>query len=147
MESADERRTLETRFGKARGLHSLRVLVVEDHPDTLRALEIFLRGLGHRPDLAQNMQEALQLCSGENQKFDLLLSDIRLPDGDGWELLLKLRERGIAPERAIALSGWSSEEDLQRSKDAGFEAHLKKPLAPGVLEAALLQKQRGALHT
>jgi CheY-like chemotaxis protein len=64
--------------------------------------------------------------------------------GDGWELLLMLRERGIAPERAIALSGWSSQEDLLNSKAAGFETHLKKPLAPGVPEAALSNRNGAA---
>jgi CheY-like chemotaxis protein len=140
MESKDKRSRSEKRFDNAERLHSLRVLVVEDHPDTLRALEMFLKALGHRPELAQNMQEALRLGCGENEKFDLLLSDLRLPDGNGWELLLQLRERGCAPERAIALSGWSSKEDFMRSKAAGFEVHLIKPFTPGILEAALLQK-------
>jgi CheY-like chemotaxis protein len=144
MDPANERGRVGTRFGQAQRPHTLRVLVVEDHPDTLRALEIFLRALGHRPELAQNMQQALQLGSDERQKFDLLLSDIRLPDGDGWELLLKLREQGCAPERAIALSGWSSQEDLMKSKAVGFEAHLIKPLMPAVLEAALLHRNGAA---
>jgi len=139
MES-EQRSKSERLFDKAERPHSLRVLVVEDHPDTLRALELFIKALGHHPTLARNMQEALLVGSAENEEFDLLLSDLRLPDGDGWELLLQLRKCGCCPKRAIAMSGWSGTEDFMRSKTAGFEAHLIKPFTPKVLQSALLQK-------
>ena len=121
------------------------MLLVEDHPDTRLALESFLKALGHRPRVAQNMAEGLMLGCAENKEIDLLLSDIRLPDGDGWELLSELRERGCSPKRAIAISGWGSRADLLKSKAAGFEAHLTKPLSPAILEAALSEKPQGAL--
>ena len=144
MESTDERGRSDQGFDDAKRPHSLRVLLVEDHPDTLRALQLFLKALGHRPTLAQSMKEALQVGSAKSGKFDLLLSDLRLPDGNGWELLLRLRECGCCPERAIAVSGWGSEEDRMRSHAAGFEAHLVKPFTPRMLEAALSQKDREA---
>ena len=140
MESTDEQGGLDKGLDGAKRPRSLRVLLVEDHPDTLRALELFLKMLGHRPTLAKSMQEALQVGCAEDGKFDLLLSDLRLPDGNGWELLLQLRERGCCPKRAIAVSGWGSEEDRARSHAAGFEAHLVKPFTPSVLEAALSRR-------
>jgi DNA-binding response OmpR family regulator len=71
------------------------------------------------------------------RRFDLLLSDLRLPDGNGWDLLRRLKEAGWRPKHAIAISGWGSETDLAESKSAGFQAHLIKPLAPEVLKTAL----------
>ena len=137
MSSANEEVESEGRLEKGQRSPSLRVLLVEDHADTRVALEKFLKALGHRPKVAQNMEEALLLGCAENRKFDLLLSDIRLPDGDGWELLLRLRESGCCPKRAIALSGLGSRQDISKSKAAGFEAHLTKPLSPSTLKAAL----------
>src|SRR6516225_2143177 len=125
MESTDEQGGLDKGLDGAKRPRSLRVLLVEDHPDTLRALELFLKMLGHRPTLAKSMQEALQVGCAEDGKF---------------ELLLQLRERGCCPKRAIAVSGWGSEEDRARSHAAGFEAHLVKPFTPSVLEAALSRR-------
>ena len=135
----------EERLDDAGHPHSLCVLVVEDHPDTRQALGMLLKMLGHRPMLAQNMREGLSVGCAADKEFDLLLSDIQLPDGDGWELLLRLRERGRCPKKAIALSGWGSKEDLVRSKAAGFEIHLVKPLTPGALKAVLSQRDGDAL--
>jgi two-component system CheB/CheR fusion protein len=66
-----------------------------------------------------------------------MLSDISLPDGDGWELLRCLSEAGHRPWRAIAVSGQRSAEDLTRSKTAGFDHHLLKPVAAAILEVIL----------
>ena len=145
MKSTDGRSKSEERLDDGVRRHSLCILVVEDHPDTRQALGMLLKMLGHRPTLAQNMHEGLSLGCDADRGFDLLLSDIQLPDGDGWELLLRLRERGRCPKRAIALSGWGSKEDLMRSKAAGFEVHLVKPLTPGALKAVLLQKDGEAI--
>jgi CheY-like chemotaxis protein len=68
-------------------------------------------------------------------QFDVLVSDIGLPDGDGWELLVKLKSE--MPVRAIAMSGYGMRADLDRSKAAGFGAHLIKPFGPADLEAAV----------
>jgi two-component system response regulator PilR (NtrC family) len=70
---------------------SLSILVVEDHPDTRRALEMFLQLLGHQTKLAADIKEALETAAAGSH-FDLLLSDLRLPDGNGWELLRRLEE-------------------------------------------------------
>jgi CheY-like chemotaxis protein len=115
---------------------SLSILVVEDHPDTRRALEMFLQLLGHQTKLAADIKEALKMAAA-GSRFDLLLSDLRLPDGNGWDLLRRLEEAGWRPKHAIAISGWGSETDLARSQSAGFQAHLIKPLAPEALKIAL----------
>jgi CheY-like chemotaxis protein len=111
-------------------------LVVEDHPDTRRALEMFLQLLGHQTKLAADIKEALETAAASSH-FDLLLSDLRLPDGNGWDLLRRLEGAGWRPKHAIAISGWGSETDLAKSKSAGFQAHLIKPLAPEALKMAL----------
>jgi CheY-like chemotaxis protein len=115
---------------------SLSILVVEDHPDTRRALEMFLQLLGHQTKLAADIKEALEMAAA-GRHFDLLLSDLLLPDGNGWDLLRRLGGTGWRPKHAIAISGWGSETDLAKSKRVGFQAHLIKPLAPEALKVAL----------
>lgn len=111
----------------------LRILVVDDHKDTLRSLKILLTQLGYEVTSAGNVAEALQLS--QEAKFDLLLSDIGLPDGSGLDLMKEIREsQGI---NGIALSGLGMEEDLQRSREAGFCAHLTKPISLDRLHAAI----------
>ena len=114
----------------------LRVLVVENHPDTRQGIRTFLEALGYRAVLAEDKAQALALA-GE-QTFDVLLSDISLPDGTGWELLQALKVQARQPKHAIAMSGLSDPADQTRSREAGFEIHLVKPFRPEELENALL---------
>lgn len=116
----------------------LRLIVVEDHANTAEALKKFLKAVGYEVFVATDMTSALSLaCAVE---FDLLLSDLSLPDGNGWELLKRLKaERDI---RAIAFSAHNLPEDLQRSAEAGFIEHLAKPISPDKLCAAI---ERAAL--
>ena len=102
-----------------------RILVVEDHVDTAFGLKMYFGNLGHDVRVALDVKSAL--AAAEESPFDVLLSDLALPDGTGWDLLRELRARG--PVRAIALSGHNDEEDIARSKDAGFLLHLAKPIA------------------
>jgi len=103
----------------------LRILLVEDHRDTLRSLKLLLTRLGHQVLSAENMTEALRIS--EAQQFDLLLSDIGLPDGSGLELIRQIRQtREI---NAIAVSGYGMDEDIRRSQEAGFFEHLTKPIS------------------
>lgn len=113
----------------------LRILVVENHPDMRVGLEVFLKVFGHRVRFAADMAAALRAAGEET--FDLLLSDISLPDGDGWELLRRLDAAGRRPPRAVAMSGFGSAADLARSREAGFQTHLVKPFQPEELEVAL----------
>jgi PleD family two-component response regulator len=73
--------------GPPRQARPLRVLLVEDDASIREGLNKLVNTLGHRAHITQNVREALDLAVSENEAFDLLLSDISLPDGDGWELL------------------------------------------------------------
>ena len=111
----------------------LRLIVVEDHADTAEGLKKFLKAVGYQVFVATDMASALTLAS--SVEFDLLLSDLGLPDGTGWDLLKQLNaERHI---RAIAFSAHNLPEDLKRSAEAGFVEHLPKPLSPDKLCAAI----------
>src|SRR5262249_47513197 len=102
---------------------SVDVLLVEDHTDTAEALSEFLRKHGFRVRVAITLAEARAAAS---ESFDVLVSDIQLPDGTGLELMNEVRMRRSVP--AIAMSGFGSQEDVQRSFDAGFGLHLVKPV-------------------
>lgn len=111
-----------------------RILLVDDNEDTLRVMARLLRLNGHQVVTADSVNSAMQ-AAGE--PFDLLISDIGLPDGTGWELMRELRRRG--PVRGIALSGFSMDEDIRRSHEVGFIEHLCKPIMPDELEQAILR--------
>jgi len=111
---------------------TLNILVVENHEDTLQAMKMFLELEGHTVQTAGTMKAALEAA---DTGFDLIITDIGLPDGDGWQLMRQLRERG--PVRAVAMSGYGWKEDIEKSRAAGFFAHLLKPLKIAELEAVL----------
>ncbi|MGI8431258.1 MAG: hybrid sensor histidine kinase/response regulator [Chthoniobacterales bacterium] len=111
----------------------LRLLLVEDHEATMMVLSKLLRTSGHRVTEARDVAEALAAAGCES--FDLVISDLGLPDGTGTELMQKLR--ATYNLRGIALSGYGMDEDVRRSLEAGFTAHLTKPVDYGQLERAL----------
>lgn len=134
-EAVIERKTAAARAATSN--RPLRILVVDDHRDTLRSLQILLRRLGHDVLPAENMTDALRIA--EEEEFDFLLSDIGLPDGSGLELLRRIREtRRIT---AVAVSGFGMEEDVQRSREAGFFDHLTKPVSLDRLQEAISQAE------
>ena len=101
-----------------------RLLVVEDHQPTLQVLARLLRKQGHQVETASTVEAALEFAGC--QRFDLVISDIGLPDGNGVDLMIELtRAYGL---RGIALSGYGTDEDLARTRNAGFIAHLVKPI-------------------
>ncbi len=111
-------------LGKTIGHGGLRILLVEDHVNTRHVLERLLTKSGHSIKTADSVQAALELA--EDNEFDLIISDLGLPDGSGLELMPALKLRyGL---KGIAVSGYGREEDLQKSRTAGFSAHLIKPL-------------------
>ena len=113
-----------------------RVLVVEDNLDTVHTLARVLQEMGHVVDYAINGYAAMELA--RRFKPDFILLDLGLPGMDGFELCKRLkRDEGLATTRFIAITGYAQEEYRQRSRDAGFDLHLTKPLDPRVLERLL----------
>ena len=101
-----------------------RILLVEDHQDSADMLAQLLKMYDYEVSLARSMEEAISVADAGS--FDLLISDIRLPDGSGLELIRRLRSK--RPIRGIAISGFGTEQDQERSREAGYESHLIKPL-------------------
>ena len=118
----------------------LRIFIIEDHADTARGLAMYLRASGHEVHVALDVRSARQLATEID--YDILLSDIGLPDGNGWDLLEELRAR--RPIKAIAMSGYNTDADRARSKAAGFVDHLPKPLTPDELDQAFERAMREA---
>jgi two-component system, chemotaxis family, CheB/CheR fusion protein len=117
-----------------RPVKPLRILLVEDHADTARFMRRLLTKDGHAVQWAGNVAAGLKLAA--EQPFDLLLSDLGLPDGTGVDLMRALRREGsMLP--GIVLSGYGQDEDVARSCQAGFAAHLVKPLSPEKLHDAI----------
>ncbi len=110
-----------------------RVLLVDDHIDTCTGMKLLLRRRGYDVTLAHSVSEAL--ARAEEKTFDLLISDIGLPDASGFDLMRQLRARGGPP--GIALSGFGMESDLEKSAQAGFSEHLIKPVNFARLDAAM----------
>lgn len=111
--------------GYNNGAMPLRILLVEDHADTARVMRRLLLAGGHQVSVATDVNSALQTAG--DRRFDLLISDLGLPDGSGIDLICELRRRGNEMA-AIALSGYGQEEDIARSRGAGFAEHLTKPV-------------------
>jgi CheY-like chemotaxis protein len=109
------------------------ILLVEDHADTARMLGRLLRMDGYGVQTATDVATALNLAEG--REFDLLISDIGLPDGTGLELMHQLLLR--RPIKGIVLSGFGSEEDVRKSREAGFVEHLTKPVRFEQLQATI----------
>jgi signal transduction histidine kinase len=101
-----------------------RILLVEDHEETAHTLALLLRSSGHVVRVAASVADAL---AAADAPFDVLVSDIGLPDGTGCELLGELRRRK-GDVRAIALSGYGFDHDVEQAHAAGFHRHLTKPV-------------------
>ncbi len=120
---------------------SLRILLVEDEPATMRIMARLLKRLGHTVTAAGSIAAALSLI--ETEDFDLIISDIGLPDGTGLDLMRRVTKlHGAVP--AIALTGYGMEEDILRSRAAGFTAHMTKPIDFTKLEVMIRQVAPGA---
>jgi len=110
-----------------------RVLVVDDHADTCTGMKMMLERRGYDISVAHSAEQAIK--KAEQEEFDLLISDIGLPDRSGYELMRELREsKGL---QGIALSGFGMENDVSKARDAGFSEHLTKPINFERLEAAI----------
>jgi PAS domain S-box-containing protein len=123
-----------------RALRPLRILLVEDHGVTVNIMRKLLTLDGHTVETAGDVATALELT--EKHTFDLLLSDLGLPDGSGHNRMRQLRERGHKFP-GIVLSGYGQEEDIRRSYEVGFAAHLTKPVSREALAEAVASVRAG----
>ena len=112
-----------------------RVLLVEDHDDTRDVLSRLLQSFGCEVAVAASVRQAVELA--DRQDFDLLLSDIGLPDGSGHDVMRLIG--GRQKIKGIALSGFGHDDDLRRSREAGFAQHLVKPVDLRLLREAVLK--------
>ncbi|WP_076999098.1 ATP-binding protein [Variovorax sp. KK3] len=120
---------------------SPRVLVVEDNPDGRETLVTLLQGSGYEVSSADNGHDAIAAALAHQPH--LVLLDLGLPGLDGYEVAKALRAQGTTSRLAIiALTGWGSARDLERTREAGFDLHLTKPVEP----SELLQLVQAALR-
>jgi len=114
----------------------LQILLVEDHADTAKMMTRLLSADGHVVVQAGTVSDALNAAA--SAEFDLLLSDLSLPDGTGLDLIRQLSARGKSL-KAIALSGYGAASDIENSREAGFAEHLVKPINIESLQSAILR--------
>ena len=115
-----------------------RVFIVEDHPMTARGLKMFLEASGLDVEMAHDLASGLKTAA--KSEFDVLLCDLHLPDGSGWDLMTRLRKQ--KPVRGIAYSAFDEPDYVARSKAAGFLEHVVKGSTPEELVAAIDRAMR-----
>lgn len=113
----------------------LKLLVVEDHEDTALVLIRLLKSRGYAVQAVNNVKDALELV--ERESFDVVVSDIGLPDASGYELMTEVRARYGDKIKGVAMSGFGMDEDIRKSREAGFSDHIVKPLNITQLNAAI----------
>lgn len=132
--SASVSSSLKQTSSQAEGKKRIRVLIVEDEADTLAMLAAHFRTRGFQTLTCSSAREALLIADGE--RFDVLISDIGMPEMDGLQLIAALRQReGFGRVPAIALTGYASQKDVAAAVAAGFHLHLSKPINPDALSA------------
>jgi PAS domain S-box-containing protein len=114
---------------------ALRILLVEDHGDTRRTLSRLLTHFGHEISVADSTQSAKDIV--DTKEFDVVLSDIGLPDGSGYDVITHAKQK--QPIKGVALTGFGMDEDIRKSKEAGFDFHLTKPVDFAELRTVLGQ--------
>lgn len=124
---------------------SMTILLIEDHVDTAEVMAQLIRGLGHDVTVVGRVSDAL--AATQSVTFDLVVSDVGLPDGTGLDFIKAFREHSDAP--AVALTGFGTDEDVRRCLGAGFTSHLTKPVNFAQLEqliesAANVKAEKGA---
>ncbi len=116
-----------------------KILVVDDNVDVARSLRMLLELEGQQAEMAHSGQEALQVFDTFHP--DLVFLDIGLPDMSGFEVAKQIRLRpGGATPCLVALTGWGSEKDKVKAKEAGFNGHITKPAAPRLIQEFILRR-------
>jgi len=107
----------------------LRVLVIDDDQDTVESMALFLRLYGHDPDVACDGRSGLRLA--RERRPDVVLLDLALPGTDGFEVARQLRrQEGPGKVVLVAVTGYADEVHRRRSREAGFDCYLVKPVEP-----------------
>ncbi len=117
---------------------NLRVLLLEDHEDTAQVLAQVMRGMGHAVEICSSIAQGREIIHG--QEFDIILSDLGLPDGTGIDFIRAVRKTCQTP--AVALTGYGMAEDIENCLQAGFDEHLTKPVDFEKLEHTLQRTRR-----
>jgi PAS domain S-box-containing protein len=136
-------RSAERRAPRRPGV-ARRVLVVDDNVDAATMLDMLLRSLGHETRVAHEGAAALRIA--EEFHPDIVLLDIGMPGIDGYEVARRLRASRNRPMRIVAVTGWGQEADRERSREAGFDLHLVKPVDANELARALSDRNGATLH-
>jgi CheY-like chemotaxis protein len=123
VEQATGEQSPKARSAEPANVSDVHILIVEDHADTARILGRLLTIRGYTVRIAATVREAMEALAGP---VDMIISDVGLPDGTGYDLMRRARE--IRPIIGIAMSGFGMEEDVARSREAGFAEHLTKPV-------------------
>lgn len=116
---------------------SRRILVVDDNRDSANSLALLLQMLGHTVDTAHDGLEAVERAA--TFRGDVILLDIGMPRLNGYEAARRIREQRQKGLKLVALTGWGQEEDRRRSAEAGFDAHLVKPVDLAALTKLLAE--------
>ncbi|WP_144113775.1 response regulator [Paraburkholderia sp. BCC1886] len=111
----------------------LTILLIEDHADTAEVMAQLIQSLGHDVTTVGRVDDAL--AATQLKRFDLIVSDVGLPDGTGLDFIKAFRVHSDAP--AVALTGFGTDEDVRRCLSAGFNSHLTKPVNFGQLETMI----------
>jgi CheY-like chemotaxis protein len=120
---------------KARDVSPLRVLVVDDYPDTRRSLRMLLTSWGHQAREATDGADALRVA--EDFRPEVVLLDLALPGTDGYEVAKSLRALMARPPLLVALTGHTGAADVGAAVEAGFDHFFAKPCDPGQIDFLL----------
>jgi CheY-like chemotaxis protein len=122
-----------------------RVLVVDDNADAAEMIVAMLDVWGQETAIA--FDGASALVEGDRLRPDIVLLDIGLPQMDGYETARRIRARPWGADALlVAVTGWGQPDDRERTRAAGFDRHLVKPVAPAALEALLVERERDDAH-
>ena len=128
-------------------LHGIRVLVAEDHGDTADLMRTVLQGQGAVVHIVDSIGAALTALA--NSDIDVLISDIGMPDGTGYDLMARVRDRGRMSGRtappAVAVTAFAGADDRERALAAGFQGWAAKPIDPALLVESVAQAARARL--
>lgn len=120
---------------------SIKILVVDDNKDVTQSMGLVMEALGHKVEIANDGRNALQIAHSFHP--DLVLLDIGLTGMNGYDICIAMKKiPGLEKTIFIAQTGWGQNEHFQRSKEAGFNYHLVKPVNMEVLEHILMDIQK-----